>query len=280
MSAQLLALLTNTALAVLKFVVGSLASSRAFIADAYNSAGDVVATLVAWGAFRYGSTPPDENHPYGHGNAEALAGLLIGGMLCATGAFISIDSLLVSLEPVGEKPGMLAVWAALTTACVKEGLYQVSIRAGRRTHSPTLLASARDHRADVVTSLSVIVGILLARNGYPSFDSLTGASIGLYILYLGFEPVRENFGILMQESHPELSAKAEVEALEIDGIRGVVQVRTQPVGGRYRMDIIIKVDGKLSVADAHDLAHEVEHIILAKNTRLTEVYVHVEPGGE
>ena len=98
MSVQLAALLVNIGLAALKFTVGSMANSRALIADAFNSAGDVVATLVAWLAFRYAMKPPDDDHHYGHANAEALAGLLIGGMLCATGAFILINGVLALIE--------------------------------------------------------------------------------------------------------------------------------------------------------------------------------------
>ncbi|MHC5065773.1 MAG: cation diffusion facilitator family transporter [Planctomycetota bacterium] len=118
MSIQLAALLTNIGLAVLKFTVGTIASSRALIADAFNSAGDVFATFVAWVAFRYGKMPPDDNHPYGHGNAEALAGLLIGGMLCATGGFICIDAFFFFREQDRGAPEVIAIYAAAVTAVI------------------------------------------------------------------------------------------------------------------------------------------------------------------
>ncbi|MBK9129678.1 MAG: cation transporter, partial [Phycisphaerales bacterium] len=186
MSLQLIALLTNIALAILKFSVGLVAGSRALLADAFNSAGDVVATLVAWVAFRIGRAPADEDHHYGHDNAEALAGLLVGGMLCATGAFICIEGVLAWFEAPRQKPPeLLALWAALITAVVKEVLYRASIRVGRATHSPTLMASARDHRADVLTSLVAAAGVVLARYGYPAFDDAAGGVIGVYIFFLG-----------------------------------------------------------------------------------------------
>ncbi len=280
MSIQLAALLTNIALAVLKFTVGSLASSRALIADAFNSAGDVFATFVAWVAFRYGKMPPDENHPYGHGNAEALAGLLIGGMLCATGGFICIDAFFFFREEGRGTPEVMAIYAAALTAVVKEILYQVSIRSGRRTGSPTLLASARDHRADVVTALGAAVGIFIARSGYPQADTITGSLIGLYILFLGLKPVRENVGILMQEAPPEMAKSAASLAESQTGVISVRQTRVQPMGGSYRMDMILAVDGTMTVSEAHELAHRVEEAIIAALSRLTEVHVHVEPNEE
>ena len=281
MSVQLIALLANIGLAVLKFSVGAVANSRALIADAFNSAGDIIATFVAWLAFRYGKRPPDADHHYGHQNAEALAGLLLGAMLCATGAFICIEGVLGVLQDrQPEAPSELAIWAACITAAVKEVLYRVSIRVGRKTRSPTLLASARDHRADVVSGLVALVGIFIARNGYPAVDALAGIAIGVYILFLGFEPVRNNTGILMHAAPPELTERAGALARVVRGVRDVHRVRVQPLGGTFRMDMSIGVDGQLSVTAAHDLAHDVEDAIRAGLPEVQEVHVHVEPADQ
>lgn len=278
MSVQLIALLTNIGLALLKFIVGSLSGSRALIADAFNSAGDVIATFVAWVAFRYGLKPPDDDHHYGHQNAEALAGLLLGGMLAATGVFICIEGLLGLVDDTPlVVPGQLAIWAALITAIVKLVLYQASMRVGRRTNSPTLLASARDHGADVVSGVVALGGIYLARNGYPSLDAIAGIAIGVYIFFLSFQPLRANTDILMHASPPELAERARQIAIEIDGIEAVNQVRAQPIGGVYRMDMSVAVDGTLTVNTAHDLAHTVEDRIRERIEEVTEVHVHVEP---
>ncbi len=278
MSVQLIALLTNIGLAVMKFVVGSLAGSKALIADAFNSAGDVVATFVAWLAFHYGMKPADRDHHYGHQNAEALAGLLLGGMLCATGAFICIDGMLSILHlEAPEPPEAPALWAAGLTAIIKAILYQVSIRVGRRTNSPTLLASARDHGADVISGLVALVGIWVASNWFPRFDAIAGAVIGLYIFYLGFDPVRSNTAILMHQAPPDLADAAARVARTVRGITAVRQVRVQPLGGSYRMDMTVQVDGKLTVESAHELAHAAEAEILRTMSNITDVHMHVEP---
>jgi cation diffusion facilitator family transporter len=277
-SVQLIALLTNIGLAVMKFIVGTVAGSKALIADAFNSAGDVVATFVAWVAFRYGRKPADADHHYGHQNAEALAGLLLGGVLCATGAFICIDGIL-SIAHLEEPkpPGSLALWAAGLTALIKAVLYHFSMKVGRRTNSPTLLASARDHGADVISGLVALVGIWVATHGYPRFDAIAGALIGVYIFYLGFEPVRSNTAILMHQAPPELAEEAERVALQVKGIVQVRQVRVQPLGGSYRMDMIVLVDRNISVESAHGIAHAAENEVLKRIRNITEVHMHVEP---
>ena len=279
MSVQLAALLVNIGLALMKFTVGSLASSRALIADAFNSAGDVVATLVAWLAFRYARKPPDEDHHYGHANAEALAGLLIGGMLCATGAFICINGALsFAGDRAREVPEPPALYAAALTAVVKGVLYRVSMRVGRRTNSPTLLASARDHRADVVSGLVALGGIWIARSGYPEVDSIAACLIGFYIFWLGFDPVRSNTAILMHGAPVQLAPDAARIAAGVEGVLKVGTVRVLPTGGLYRMDMTLEVLGELTVTAAHEVAHRAETAILEKVPLVTEVHVHVEPG--
>jgi cation diffusion facilitator family transporter len=280
-SVQLIALLTNIGLAVMKFVVGTLAGSRALIADAFNSAGDVVATFVAWVAFRYGRKPADKDHHYGHQNAEALAGLLLGGMLCATGAFICIDGILsLSHLEAPKPPESIALWAAGATALIKAVLYHFSIKVGRRTNSPTLLASARDHGADVISGLVAMGGIWVATHGFPRFDAIAGALIGAYIFYLGFQPLQSNTAILMHQAPPELGGAAARVAKAVDGIVEVRQVRVQPLGGSYRMDMTVQVDRHLTVENAHRIAHTAEAEIRRTIANVTEVHMHVEPAAE
>lgn len=278
MSLQLVALLINIGLAVLKFTVGVIAGSRALLADAFNSAGDVFATFVAWIAFRIGRAPADEDHHYGHGNAETLGGLVLGVMLCATGGFICLEGVLAWFEHRRpQAPDAMALWVAAATAVVKELLYRASIETGRRTGSPTLLASARDHRADVVTSSVAFVGILLARAGYPSVDDMAGGLIGIYILWLGIAPVRQNLHVLMAGAPPDVASMAAWHANRADGVRAVGRVQVLPMGGRYQVDLVIEVDGALSVTEGHDIAHRAEAEIRRAMPTITEVRVHVEP---
>jgi cation diffusion facilitator family transporter len=152
------------------------------------------------------------------------------------------------------------------------------MRVGRRTNSPTLLASARDHRADVVSGLVALGGIWIAQKGYPEVDSIAACLIGFYIFFLGFDPVRSNTAILMQGAPPELARDAGQIAAGVDGVLIVGTVRVLPTGGLYRMDMTLEVLGELTVTAAHEIAHRVETAILDRVPLVTEVHVHVEPG--
>ena len=285
MSVQLATVLANIALAILKFVVGHIAGSRALVADGFNSAGDVLATFGAWLAFRFARRAPDANHPYGHGNAEALAGLLIAGMLLATGGFIAIDGIDAWFQDAARfddggaqvPPGRLALLAAAITIVTKAVLWRVATTVGRRNNSPTLLASARDHQADVVIGITAFIAIGLSRLGWTAVDGIVAIGIGVYILVLGIKPLRDNVAILMHEAPDGYSKRVAAIAAASEGVLEVGDIRVQPLGGSYRIDLVLRVDGASTVRDGHAIAHCVEEAVRDQLDHVLEVYVHVEP---
>ena len=107
--ANLVGLLTNVGLTVLKLVVGVGAGSDALLADAFNSAGDILATAIGAVGYRLAQSPADEDHHYGHGNAESVAGLIIGAMLFGTGLFIALDGGVALWRDESKVPAMSAV---------------------------------------------------------------------------------------------------------------------------------------------------------------------------
>lgn len=275
--ANFIGLGTNALLAVGKLTVGLTAGSDALIADGFNSAGDVLATAIGAIGYRLGRVPPDHNHPYGHGNAETVAGLVIGAMLLGTGAFIALNGVLALLRGKTEAPGVAAVWAAGVTALVKEVLYRYTHRVGARLNSPALLASARDHRSDVLSAVAVAGGVLAARLGLPWLDPLAAVIIGLAIVGLAVQPLRHNFGVLMDESNPELGEQVRALASAQAGVLGVEQVRVHTLGSYHIVDFEICADAGLSLREAHELAHQVGDAVRAGLDHVQEVRVHVNP---
>ena len=214
--AHLVGLLVNVALTALKLTVGFMAASEALTADGFNSAGDIFATAIGLAGFLYSQKPPDEDHHFGHGNAENVAGLIIGCVLLATGTFILLRGVLALFEGRTEPPGEMALYAALVTMAAKECLYRYAVRVGRAFNSPSLLASARDHRADVVLSLTVAAGILFARLGTPSLDPIAAALVGVYVAYLAIEPIKTNIATLMDQAPVKVRSQVETTVMEAE----------------------------------------------------------------
>jgi len=272
-----LGLAANVLLAALKLVVGTLAGSTALVADGLNSTGDVLATGIGLFGYRFGQRPADENHPFGHGNAESVAGLVIGGILLATGAIITIEGTRSLLAGPRVAPESAAVVVALVTAVTKEALFRVTSRIGRRLNSPALLASAADHRADVLIALTVAAGIAGARLGIPWLDPLAAIGVGLWIVRLAVEPIRTNLGVLMDESPPGVAEAVAAAAAEHPGVRRVDLARVHPLGPYFVVDMEIAVDPELSLRAAHAIAHAVDERVRTAVAHVREVRVHVNP---
>ena len=275
--ANVLGLAANILLMVLKFVYGSLAGSEALRADGFNSAGDILATSIAFAAYLYAKKPADADHHYGHGNAENVAGLIIGGMLFATGIFIVIQSILVLIDGAYQSPAMPAVYVALVTILIKEGLFHYASWAGKKVKSAALLASAKDHRADVFVAFVVLVGIVAARTSVPWLDPLSAVLVGLYIAWMAVDPVLSNMNILMDRAPVEIRGVIRSEVLALPDVHGVRDIRVHPVGSDLHVDLEIGLDERLTLHDAHEKAHEVEERIKSGIEDVVEVSVHVNP---
>lgn len=269
----------NLALAALKLTVGVVAGSQALLADGYNSAGDVIATAIGWTGYQLAQSPPDDNHHYGHGNAESVAGLIIGAILFATGAFICIDSLAALASGVEAPPEPIAAAAALVTMVTKEVLYRWVHRVGTRLNSPALLASARDHRADVLSAATVLGGIAAAQFGAPWLDAAGALLVGVYIAWMAVEPLRTNAGVLMDEAPPELDEEIRRVARSVEEVRECEGVRVHPLGSYFMVDLEIYLDGEMDLFAAHDIAHAVADRVREQVDHVRDVRVHVNPTG-
>ncbi len=275
--ANFVGLCANVILMITKFVIGWIAASAALTADGFNSAGDIFATTIAFGAYVYAKRPPDAEHNYGHGNAESVAGVVIGAMLLATGIFIFIQGLMPLLGGKSEPPGLLAAYAAVFTVIVKELLYRYAVRVGRRLNSPTLLASARDHRADVFVGLTVLAGVFGARFAVPWLDPLAAVLVGLYIAWMAFEPLMHNVNVLMDRAPDGMADRIHDLILERDDVFSVDEIRVHPVGSYYNVDFKICVDGEHSLREADRIAHLVEDEVKQGIDHVRSVAVHVNP---
>jgi len=272
-------LVVNLGLAVAKLSVGVAVGSQVLVADGMNSTGDVLATAIGWVGFRLARRPADADHPYGHGAFEAVAGLTIGTLLAGTGVFVTIDGLRALWHGPDAPPGAAAMGVAVVTAIVKEGLYRYTEAEGRRLNSPALRASARDHRADVFLAITVFAAVLAARLGSPWIDPLAATLVGVWVATMGYEPIRANLGVLLDEAPAEVTVEVTEVVAGVAGVVGVARVRVHSLGTTAGADVEVFVDPTLSVRAAHAIAREVEARVVAEVGMVDEVRVQVLPAG-
>jgi cation diffusion facilitator family transporter len=271
-------LAVNMALAAIKLMGGWVAGSPALLADGVHSLSDGVTSLAGLLSFRWAGKPADEDHHYGHGKAEALAAAFVGLVLVTAGVLLIIDAMVGEDPSYERKKGILAMSIAGVSVVVNAWLHRLAASTGRDLQSPSLMALARDCYSDALASVLVIIGVGCAMADLPRAEILAAGVIGGLILFMGLKTLRGATDILMDRvPDPNLRADITATVRLVEGVEGVERVGIHPLGHQLRVDMEISVDGDLSVRKGHAIAHKVEETIIASETRVVEVAVHVNP---
>jgi len=266
-------------LAVGKVAAGLMTGSGVLIADGWHNLADMLTGIVAWLGFRYASRPPDADHHYGHGNAEALAGTFVGLVLIVTGAGVLWQAWAVRAVVESGLPGFAALAVAVISIAVNEVLARTSFRLGAQFSSQGLVALGRDSRADALSSFLAVLGIGGSLVGSIWAEPIVTAGIGIWIVVMGLRSTLEGLSVLMDQV-PDTGLRDRITSLaaEVEGVVGVQEVRVHPLGTHHLVDMQISVDGALTVKTGHAIAHEVEDAVRNAVEEVTEVHVHVNPG--
>ncbi len=273
-----LGLRANAALALLKLGVGWGTGSRSLLADGWHSLSDILTNGGAWLAHRFSLRPPDEDHHYGHGNAEAFSGVVLGAVLMVGGVGVIWSSWTSELQLAAGGAAWLAVGMAGVSILSNVWLAWITRLQGRKAKSQGMLALSRDNLSDALAGGLVVLGILGARAGYPWAETLAAFLIGSLIAFMGWRSFDDGMDVLMDRvPDPALREHLRSAAASVDGVRGVQKVRIHPLGSSYRVDVEISVDGALTVVQGHRIAHEVEAALRASEPSVEGVDVHVNP---
>lgn len=259
-------------------MAGIFGRSQALIADALNSLLDIVANIVVWFGINISKRPPDSDHPYGHGNADNLAAIFVALVLFITGAYIGRESIHAIVNREFQTPTFLATAAAAVTILIKESLYWYTLKIGRKFKSAAVIANAYDHRSDVIVSVGVLIGIVVAQTKFPILDPIAGLWVAFFILKQGIKIIRENIQTLMVVS-PGTRFESDVRGFisGMDGVVDVVWLKSRIVGARYFIDTAIQVNSDVSVYEGHEIATRVRHAVSSKYPDVFDILVHVEP---
>lgn len=273
-------LAVNVALTAAKFVAGILGRSQALIADAVESLADIISSIVVWRGLVLSETPPDEDHPYGHGKAEPLAAAIVSAMLLVAAGAIAYHSFRGIIEPRVAP----SAWTLIVLVCVigvKETLFRFVLHEAEHTHSPAMQADAWHHRSDAITSAAAFIGIsiaLIGGKGYENADNWAALVAACVIAFNGWRQLRPAFNELMDRS-PDAETIEHVKkvAATIPGVDRVEKCFVRKMGYRFYADMHVEVDPQMTVLHSHEIAHEVKDKVCAEIPAVRDVLVHIEP---
>ena len=275
----------NLALLIFKLIAGVLGHSSAMIADAIHSLSDFVTDIVVLIFVRISVKPQDASHDYGHGKFETVATFLIGLalMMAAVGIIEpGIRKLILWWNGAElEAPGWIALWAALLSIAVKELLYQYTARKGKKLDSQVMVANAWHHRSDALSSVGAAIGIggaIWLGQRWTMLDPLASIVVGLMLLKVAWDLLKTSISELTEGS---LSEETEQEIIDIiSSCQDVLEphnLRTRRIGNNIAIEVHIRMDGRLSLNEAHEQATAIEQKLKQRFGDTTHVSIHMEP---
>ncbi|MGQ9515196.1 MAG: cation-efflux pump [Thermoproteota archaeon] len=276
--AAVVAMVVNAFISTVKLVAGIIFGSVAIFADGVDSFFDIVSSVSVLAGMKASEKPPDDEHLYGHGRFENLPSLVIAWCLIIA----AVGILYEALKRIVYSEYNIFEWAVLGAALFSVGgkylLQKYLFEVNEKISSTTIKSYAQNIRGDVLTSVSVAVGVTVAALGIPWVDPLVAILVAALILKTGIEVALETLYILSDTSPgAETISKIRSIALTIPGVKDCHRVRARRSGRKIFVDLHILVDPGIEVVTSHNISDKVVEAILKSFTDVENVLVHVEP---
>jgi cation diffusion facilitator family transporter len=272
----------NALLAVLKVSIGIIANSQAVIGDGLDTHSDVATYVIILLMARISRRPPTVKYPYGYRRAETIASKFLSFFIFFAGAQLFYNNLVqIWSGEARELPEMLAIYVTALSIIIKALLARWQFSMGKKTGSGMLIANAKNMRADIVLSLSVLAGVLATRLlEIPMIDTIFAIGVSFWILKVGF-------GIFMESNTELMDGVQDTSVYEqvfqaADSVKGAYnphRARIRKMSNLFLIDLDIEVDEKMSVAESHKIGIAVEDAIKEKLENVYDIMIHIEPKG-
>lgn len=277
--------IVNFLLLVFKFFAGIAGHSAAMLADAVHSLSDFITDIVVIVFVRIAGKPEDKGHDYGHGKYETLATAIIGLLLLCVGfgIFWNGASSIYTFLRGGqlESPGVVALVAALVSIVSKEILYQYTVIQGKKLNSQAVIANAWHHRSDALSSIGTAIGIggaILLGDHWRVLDPVAAVVVSFFIMKVSVRLLIPCVDELLEKSLPEdVEKEIEQTILSFPGVSQPHHLRTRRIGNYYAIELHVRMDGKITLEEAHSTATAIENKLKEMFGKGTHVGIHVEP---
>ena len=280
---SLISIFTNAFLALLKIFIGFFTKSMAILADGLDTATDILTSFMTLIAGKISNKPPDIKHPYGHERAETIATKVVSLIIIYAGFEVLFNSIkrLINKEVIIEN-ALYVVVIAFISVITKFILYKYRLSVGRKIHSNAIIADALNMKNDILTSSSVLIGMLvLYFTDIWWLDSVIAIFVSFMILKTGFEQFMESSNEFM-ESSPELKEIYNLviaESQKCTCVKNPHKIRARKFGYKIFVDMHIELPPDMTVKEANDISAKLEQKIKEKNNYIRDIVIHIEPYG-
>ncbi len=276
--ASILGILGNIFLLIIKSLIGFITNSRAMIADAFNSAGDIISSVFTYIGNKIASVPSDEDHNLGHGKAEYIYSMLISIAMILMSLFVFRDSFNSIFNNSTLNFSIWLVVVCIITIIVKFSLFIYTNNIYKKYNNLLIKANSKDHRNDCFITLGTLISSIFTLYHIYFIDGIIGSLISIWMIITSIKIFKESYDVLMDKSISIETKKKVYEIIEKHSeIKKVIHFNSTPVGYKYQISFTIYVNGNMSTFESHKIADNLEKEI---NKNLDEIYltiIHVNP---
>lgn len=267
----------NIFLLIIKAITGFVFKSQSMIADSFNSAGDIFASLMTFVGNKISSVPNDEDHNFGHGKAEYIFSMFIGISMIFVACKLLYDSISTLILGSDLEFSWLLVVVCIITIIIKFALFLYTKKASKKYNNILIESNMKDHKNDCIVTTFTLISIILSLFGIYWFDSIVGIGISIWIGYTGISIFLESYNVLMDISIDEKTKDFILDIIHsYKEIKKIDSISSSPVGAQHIIFITVCLDGNMSTFESHKLANSIEETV----SNLDNIYktiVHVEP---
>lgn len=273
----LIILVLNWAVALAKIIYGIISRCFSMTADGFHSLSDGTSNLIGIIGIHFACQPVDQDHPYGHKKYETLFSLGIAAML-----FLVAYNLLKTgwhrlFEPVAFETNPASFIIMLTTMAVNIWVMRYENKKGKELKSDILTSDSLHTRADIFTSASVIVSLIVTRMGFALIDPIVTILIALFITYAAYKIVKESSDVLCDTAVFLDDQKVKEIVLKIEGVKACHKIRSRGRIDDIHIDLHVQVNRSMHMDYAHQISYRIEETIKSSLPGITDVVVHMEP---
>ena len=271
------AIIINIVLALLKIISGNIFRSVSLISDGLNSLSDLITNILVIIGLKVGENPEDEEHPFGHGKIESVFSVIIGTFIMITAFDIIKENIMGLFQMKGEVISSLMP-VIITVIVIVIKIFQLLFMKNKtKDYRGALINSLlEDYKADIVISISVLMGILLSRIN-PVFDVFVGVSLAIYIMYSGYNLIKDNALILLDSQDEELLENVRKDLSEFEEIENAHDFRMTTSGKNIYLFIDVRMNKSLTIDEAHEITNKISKFIKHKYKNIKRVLIHAEP---
>jgi cation diffusion facilitator family transporter len=273
-------MILNLFLSAIKIFAGLYGNSQSVVADGFHSLSDCSTDIALLVGLKYWDHPPDDCHPYGHRRIETLVAFFIGIALALAGFYIGYEAIIKFSSGKYVAPEKIALYAALLSIIIKEGLYRWTLRVAEKLKSSAMMANAWHHRTDALSSVAVSVAIVAAliKPEWAVLDPVAALAVGIFINQAAYQIMKPALMELADTgANDEDVKKIRKIGMNVPGTKSIHAIRTRFHGSGLRVDLHLQVDGDISVTEGHKIAGIAKKALLNDGPDIIDVLVHIEP---